>query len=136
MKWQTLLLVGLALSMTACSQKDEVDPENVEETPMAAEDQPDSQFLEHMHRHAAYLDALNMALAEGDFDAAMTPAYWLSRHEEVDGIPPDWRPWLEGVRQSARDVENSTDLESARAAAEPITMQCQACHTAAGVDRE
>jgi predicted amidohydrolase YtcJ len=94
----------------------------------------DSEFLEHMHRHAEYLDALNIALAEGDFDAAMTPAYWLSRHDEVDGIPAEWQPYLESVREAAHNVESSADLESARAAAEPITAQCQGCHTAAGVD--
>jgi predicted amidohydrolase YtcJ len=94
----------------------------------------DKEFIEHMHRHAEYLDAMNTALAEGNFDAAMTPAYWLSRHDEVDGIPAEWRPYLESVREAARNVEDSTDLESARAAAEPITEQCQGCHTAAGVD--
>jgi len=94
----------------------------------------DSAFLQHMHRHAEYLDALNIALAEGDFDAAMTPAYWLSRHDEVDGLPAEWQRYIESVREAARAVEDSADLESARAAAEPITMQCQGCHTAAGVD--
>lgn len=120
MKLRTYLIVGLVLSMTACTQEDQADPE----------------FLAHMHRHAEYLDALNMALAEGDFDAAMTPAYWLSRHDEVDGLPTAWQPYLESVREAAHNVENSVDLESARAAAEPITLQCQGCHTAAGVDEE
>lgn len=120
MKLQTVLIVGLAMSMTACTQKD----------------QPDAEFLEHMHRHTEYLDALNLALAEGDFDGAMTPAYWLSRHDEVDGLPTAWQPYLESVREAAHKVENSADLESARTAAEPITTQCQGCHTAAGVDEE
>jgi mono/diheme cytochrome c family protein len=37
------------------------------------------------------------------------------------------------MREASLDVEKSTDLESARAAAERITEQCQGCHTAAGV---
>ena len=86
-----------------------------------------------MHRHAEHLDALNMALAMGDFDAAMTPAYWLSRHDSVEGLPSDLLPFLEGMRELARDLEGSNDLESARAAAEQITVQCQGCHAAAGV---
>jgi hypothetical protein len=92
-----------------------------------------SESLEHMHRHAEHLDALNMALAMGDFDASMTPAYWLSRHDTVEGLPSDLQPYLEGMRESARNVEESNNLESARAAAERITAQCQGCHTAAGV---
>ncbi len=139
MKLRTLLIIGLAMSMTACTREDQAAPETADETlsaPATVDEQPDSAFLEHMHRHAEYLDALNMALAEGDFDAAMTPAYWLSRHDEVDGIPADWRPYLESVREAARNVEYSADLDSARAAAEPITAQCQGCHTAAGVDDE
>lgn len=137
MKLRTLLIVGLAMSMTACTREDQAAPETAEESPattVETELQANAEFLEHMHRHAKYLDALNMALAEGDFDAAMTPAYWLSRHDEVDGIPADWQPYLESVREAASNVESSADLESARAAAEPITAQCQGCHTAAGVD--
>ena len=139
MKLQTYLIVGLAMSMTACTQEDPADPSVAEDmlaTEAADEELADSQFLAHMHRHAEYLDALNMALAEGDFVAAMTPAYWLSRHDEVDGLPTAWQPYLESVREAAHNVENSADLESARAAAEPITMQCQGCHMAAGVDEE
>lgn len=139
MKLRTLLMIGLAISMTACTREDQTAPEADEEsltTQTASEDQLDTEFLEHMHRHAEYLDALNMALAEGDFDAAMTPAYWLSRHDDVDGIPADLQPYLESVREAARNVEDSTDLESAREAAEPITAHCQGCHTAAGVHEE
>lgn len=137
MNMRTLLIVVLALSVTACTGEDQASPEAADEalaTTVEIEQQANAEFLEHMHRHAEYLDALNMALAEGDFDAAMTPAYWLSRHDEVDGIPAEWRPYLESVREAAGDVEDSADLESARAAAEPITAQCQGCHTAAGVD--
>ena len=42
MKLQTFLIVGLAMSMTACTKEDQADPE----------------FLAHMHRHAEYPDRL------------------------------------------------------------------------------
>ena len=38
------------------------------------------------------------------------------------------------MRAAARDVGMATDLETAGAAAERITVHCQGCHAAAGVD--
>ncbi len=51
----------------------------------------------------------------------------------IEGIPSEWQPFLDGMREASIDVEKSADLESARAAAERITAQCQGCHAAAGV---
>jgi hypothetical protein len=141
MKLQTLLAFGFALSMTACGEKDQAATEVVDEAPAPAaevfpattEEWRNDEFLAHMHRHADYLDDLNIALAEGDIVAAMTPAYWLSRHDSVEGVPSEWQPYLDGMRAASLDVEKSKDLESARAAAERITVQCQGCHTAAGI---
>jgi mono/diheme cytochrome c family protein len=61
------------------------------------------------------------------------PAYWLSRHDTVTGIPPQWQPFVVGMREAAAAVGDAPDLDTARAAAERITGQCQACHAAAGV---
>jgi hypothetical protein len=143
MKLQTLLVFGFALGMTACADKDQAATETVDKAPAPAlatdvlpattEDWRNDEFLAHMHRHADYLDDLNIALADGDIVAAMTPAYWLSRHDSVEGVPAEWRPYLDGMRAASLDVEKSKDLESARAASERITVQCQGCHTEAGI---
>ena len=63
-------------------------------------------------------------------------AYWLSRHETVNGIPADRQPYVVGMREAARNVEEATDLMAARAAAEGITQQCQGCHVASGVETD
>lgn len=143
MKLHTLLIVGFAFVLVGCAEKEQAAPEVAEEAPApppVTEAPPmekrDEAFIKHMHRHADQLDDLNIALAEGDIVAAMTPAYWLSRHDEVEGIPAEWRPFLVGMRDASIEVEKSSDLESARAAAEKITAQCQGCHTAAGVAAE
>ena len=143
MKLQTLLVFGFALAMTACTDKDQAVTETVDKAPAPApaaevlpattEDWRNDEFLAHMHRHADYLDDLNIALADGDIVAAMTPAYWLSRHDSVEGVPLEWQPYLDGMRAASLDVEKSKDLESARAASERITAQCQGCHTEAGI---
>jgi hypothetical protein len=90
-------------------------------------------FLKHMHRHADEVDDLNLALADGDLDAAIASANWLSRHDAVTGIPPEWQLYLDGMREAARAVGEASDPEAARLPAERITENCQGCHVAAGM---
>ncbi len=150
MKLHSLLIVGLALCVTGCAEKKEPEPEPeaappaepvaaespaVEEAVAAAEESArDAEFIDHMHDHAEQLDNLNFALADDDLEGAMTAAYWLSGHQEVAGIKEEWRPYLQGMRDAAQAVEEASDLDTARAAAERINTQCQGCHTAAGVN--
>ena len=147
MNLHMLLILGFALSVTGCAEKEQAAPEQGHEpqttTPAATEGPAardegmrNEAFLRHMHAHAEQLERLNFALADGDLDAAMTPAYWLSRHGAVSGVPSDWQPYLDGMREAARAVEDATNLDVARTAAERITVQCQGCHAAAGVGRE
>ena len=148
MKLHAYLIVGLALCITGCAEKKEPAPEPAVEPQAApaAESSPaeaaaeqediarDADFIDHMHAHAEQLDNLNFALADDDLEGAMTAAYWLSGHQEVSGIKEEWRPFLRGMREAAQAVEEATDLDTARAAAERINDQCQGCHEAAGVN--
>ena len=150
MKLHVLLIIGFALSVTGCEKKEQATPEQADEAqttapaaePMATEDpavekesyQYDG-FLKHMHAHADQIDRINNALADDNLDATITPARWLSRHDTMSGIPADWEPYLVGMREAARAVENAADLETARAASKRITEQCQGCHAAAGISK-
>jgi len=146
MKLHTLLIAGFALSVAGCAKEEQAVPEMVDEAqapPPAAESLPaennewqNDAFMEHMHAHAEMLDDLNFALADGDLDAAMTPAYWMSRHETVTDVPSETQFYLVGMREAARDVEEATDLAAAQLGAERINEQCQGCHAAAGVTVE
>ena len=142
MKIHKLLIIGFALSVTGCGEKQQAAPEPVAEAaqmpaPVAEKESwQNDTFLQHMHSHAEKLDDLNFALADDDLEAAMTPAYWLSRHETVSDVRPEWQPYLDGMRAEARAVEEAPDLETARAAADRITNQCQGCHAAVGVTTE
>ena len=147
MKLHTLLIVGFAVSMMGCAEKEQaaleppveeaqVPPPTTEATPAKTEEWQTDGLLTHMHRHADRLDDLNIALAEGNLDAAMTPAEWLSRHNEVSGVPSEWQMYLDGMREAALAVRAAPDLETARTAAERITEQCQGCHTIAGIATE
>lgn len=143
MKLHTLLIVGLALIVAACAEKEQAMPEAVDEAQApkpAAEASPErreqwlnDEFLEHMHRHADELDELNLALADGDLDAAKKSANWLSRHDGVSGIPDEWQLYLVNMREAADAVAEAIDLEAARLPAERISENCQGCHAAAGI---
>lgn len=138
MKIHTLWITAIALCMAACSKQEPVEPQPPGNDQAAAPAEEakakfDESFVSHMHDHAAKLDDLMFALADGDLEAASTPAYWLSQHENVDGVPDEWRAYITGMRNAAYEVETATDLETARVAAEEISVQCQACHAAAGV---
>jgi mono/diheme cytochrome c family protein len=72
--------------------------------------------------------------ATGQVDAIAEESAWLSRHDTVEGIPVGWQQYVNGMREAASVVEAADNLETARAAAERISEQCQACHTAAGIN--
>ncbi len=148
MKFQMLLVIGFAAGIVGCAEKEQVVPEQGSEmeavtsavepeaTAAQTKDWIDSRFMDHMHVHAEQLDDLNYALADGDLEAAGMPAYWLSRHKTVGGLPSDLQPFITRMREAARAVEEADDLVAASAAAEEISAQCQGCHAAVGVVTE
>ena len=157
MKLHILLLIGIAAGIVGCAEKEQAAPEPESEvesaTPAVSDapaveeetaDEPDTTYaqveewrnedlLDHMHAHAEQLDDLNFALDDGNLERAMSSAYWLSRHDTVEGLPEELQPIVDRMRAAARDVEAAEDLETARAAAQRVGAECQACHAAAEV---
>ncbi len=134
MNIHTFWITAIALCLAACSKQEPAEPQPPEsDQATAPAEEIDGAFIAHMHKHAKQLDDLMFALADGDLEAAGTPAYWLSQHETVEGIPEQWRNYVTSMRNAAYEVEMANNLETARAAAEEISAQCQGCHTAAGV---
>jgi hypothetical protein len=146
MRLHMILVVGFVLSVTGCAEKEQVTSEPVDEAPMTAseavvptavdENWQNDSFVTHMHLHAEKLDELNFALADGDLEAAKTSAHWLSTHDTVSDIEPDWRPYLYGMRTEAKAVQAAPDLATARDASERINAQCQGCHAAVGINTQ
>ena len=135
MKIHVLLIIGLVLGVAGCQNKEQTAPAA---EPIATAE-PTYYFdgiVKHMHAHADRLDQVNLALADNDLDTAKLPARWLWRHETMRDVPAEWQPFLSGMREAARDIEAATDLEAARAASKRINQQCQACHAAAGINKE
>lgn len=140
MRIHTLLMTAFALCLAACGKQESAEPaqpvaqQEVAEEAAVKQPQFDQAFVDHMHAHAEQLDELMFALADGDLEGAMTPAYWLSRHDTVEGVPEEWQQYIRGMRDAASAVGAADDLEAAKAAAENVSDQCQACHTAAGIN--
>ena len=143
MKLNVLFIIGFALIVSGCGNKEQAAPEQEAEAsttapaaePMVA-DKEGYYFdgiVKHMHSHADQVDVIDIAIDDGDLEATKLPARWLWRHDRMSDVPADWLPYLVSMREAARAVESATDLEAARAASKRITEQCQACHTAAGV---
>ena len=143
MNTHMLWVVAGAALLAACSKEPAVE-EPVEALPTGepaavAEPVPpipefDQAFIDHMHVHADQMDELMFALDDGDLEAAANAAKWLSRHPAADRIPDEWLPYLAAMREAASVVASATDLDTARDAAERITVHCQECHTAAGIN--
>ena len=135
--WTAVIILGLA----GCGEREQPEAQQAggsgTATPAAEVAAPAAEvnqaFLDHMHAHADHLDDLMFALADDDLDGAMTPAYWLASHSEVDGLPDEWQQYVTAMRVDAAAVGEAKDLDTAKAAAEKITEHCQACHAAAGV---
>lgn len=143
MNRNTLIIVGFTIGIVACAEKNQTVPEEssaaepavsaVEPNAAPAEDWRNSAFMDHMHAHAERLDDLNYALSDDNLERAKAPAYWLSRHKEVTGLPEDLQPFVVRMREAAQSVEAAEDLAAARAASQRIVAECQGCHTAVGV---
>lgn len=144
MRTSLIWITATAFCVTACGKQ---EPPAAAEAPAATPGpaaearteaaQPkamvNEEFINHMHAHADQMDELMFALSDDDLDGAMTPAYWLGRHKTVEGLPDEWQHYVIGMREAAHAVEAANDIDTARAAAEEISRQCQGCHTAAGV---
>ena len=138
MRIPTLWIIAIASCLGACGEQPPPEPQ-----PAAEAEEPmttartdivvDDAFINHMHAHADRMDDLMFALDDGDLDAARTPAYWLSRHEEVSGLPDDLQPYVAALHDAASAVELASDIDAARVAADEIMDACQGCHHAAGV---
>ena len=103
MKRHALFVLALAACLAACAMSEDATPPTPPKS--AAEQNAEwqhSAFIDHMHAHADYLDELNDALDDGDLERAKIPAYWLSRHKTVGGLPKDLQPYLKGMRKAAR----------------------------------
>ena len=146
MRLHMILVVGFVLIAAGCAEEQQAASEAMDEAPVTASDAvavtpgdeiwQNATFRQHMHLHAEKLDEINYALADGNLDAVKEPAKWLADHDTEIDVQSDWLPHLYRMRTEAEALEAAPDIATARAAAQRITMQCQECHVAVGIDTQ
>ena len=97
-----------------------------------AEEEAVSAFAEHMHGHLDEVAAIKAAVIAGDLDGVIEPATWLATHDEPEGMPEAWQPYLEEMRLYAARASNAQDLLTAASAVSEIGRSCGGCHQATG----
>ena len=121
-----------ALEEAATTALDEAAVDPMAITPEKIREWVDAGFIDHMHMHAEQLDDLNFALADGDLEQAKIPANWLATHKMVEGLPDELAPYVAGMREASKGVAEAEDIESAKVAAQEISIHCIACRCMAG----
>ena len=143
MRLRTIMVLGLVLGVAACVNKEQDSSSaagdaatGIASATAVDEVWQDESFIAHMHLHAEKLDDLNFALADDDLEAAKAAAEWLATHDTDSNIRSDWMPHLYRMRTEAEAVVAAPDIASAGSAAQRITVQCQECHRAAGINAQ
>ena len=84
-----------------------------------------------MQLRAAAAATMQQAIALGDLDGAHAQAELIAALHDND-VLPEWRPYFDAVRTSAREVAASVDPVAAARAAGVLGKRCATCHEASG----
>jgi hypothetical protein len=99
---------------------------------MGAEDE--SEVATHMHEHLDRITDIKTSIIMGQLDGVRAPATWLAEHESVPGLPANFVPYVEMMREYARQVVMAADLDSAAVAVSSMARTCGNCHLVHEVD--
>lgn len=84
---------------------------------------------DRMHERFTATRRLELSIAFGQLDAAHAEAATIAAVDEP-GILPAWRPYVEQIRATAREVEQTTNLTAAARTSALLGRRCAQCHEA------
>ena len=84
-----------------------------------------------MHARFAAAKAIEQSIVTGNLAQVRAQAHSIATLDEPDALP-EWTPYLEGVRRSARTLESAEDVVVAAGDAAALARECARCHTAIG----
>jgi len=87
---------------------------------------------DRMHVRFAATRRLELAIAFGQLDAAHADAAAIAGLAEPDMLP-EWQPYVDQIRASAREIEQTADLVAAAKTSAILGRRCAQCHEAASV---
>lgn len=93
----------------------------------------DASVAEHMHLHLSRIRAIKAFIIAGQLEGVGEPAVWLAEHEVAEGLPGDWSPYVEDIRNYSREVASAGHLLFAAIAVSEMARTCGDCHQANGV---
>ena len=86
---------------------------------------------DRMHARLAATRQIERAIAFGDLDAAHREAGTVAKLDEPDLLPA-WRPYVDQIRASARQIEQAQGLVAAAKTSALLGRRCAQCHEATG----
>jgi hypothetical protein len=84
----------------------------------------------YMKEHFTQVAVVRDAVIRDDPQAAQAAANWIVEHQEVQGLPGDWRPYVEHLTQAAQAALNATSVDQAGQAVGTMGRDCGECHMA------
>lgn len=89
------------------------------------------ELRDRMHARLSATRQIERAIAFGDLDAARREAGAVAKLDEPDLLPA-WRPYVDQIRASARQIELATGLVAAAKTSALLGRRCAQCHEASG----
>ena len=89
----------------------------------------DAGVVKHMHEHFDAVTKIKQAVVAGSLEGTREPASYLVEHEAPDGIPADWAPYVDAMREAAQGVLDASDLMAAASATSELGLACGGCHS-------
>lgn len=96
----------------------------------------ESDVATHMHEHLDRISIIKSLIIMGNLDGIREPAIWLADHETMAGLPEHFEPYVDLMREYAREVNNATDLKSAAISVSGMARTCSNCHLVNQVEIE
>ena len=110
------LCLALLVATPRLSPAQGVDPDNP------------SEVASHMHEHLERISEIKKQIIRGNLDGVNDPATWLAEHESVSGLPKNFEPYVELMRNYAHQVLAAPDLSAAAVAVSRMARTCGNCH--------
>jgi cytochrome c553 len=106
-------------------------PQSQRQPSVAPQDLPTKvrEVRERMHARLAATRRIERAIAFGDLDAAHREARLVATLDEPDLLPA-WRPYVDQIRSSARQIELAEGLVAAAKTSALLGRRCAQCHEA------
>lgn len=90
----------------------------------------ESEVATHMHEHLTRITVIKSLIIMGNLDGVRDPARWLADHDAVAGLPRNFEPFVNLMREHAREVVKAANLKSAAVSVSNMARTCSNCHLA------